>query len=126
MLMDRRIAFFYTQLVFNEHDEVTGNEEIRRDIRWAHRVDDIIVESTDVGAGGIVRSVNLLRRTYIIRPYEYLKRWGLRQDIADADREGFSSSFLVSEDGLIFRIRGLTAEGRNRLWQVEVELTQAG
>ena len=118
MFMDRRITFVYFQPTYNDFFEVTGEEESSRKTVWANRQDDRLVESTSVDRGTVL-SRNEIRRSYVIRPYDYLRRFGL--NLIPGTIGGFSRLRLVSEDGIVFFVRGFSEEGRNRFYVVECQ-----
>ena len=135
MLMDRRITIqFYGSVfhesqyngealeppeIFNERNreytEVILDSERRI---WARRDDDRIVETTETERGLTV-SRNVAGRTYTIRPWQYLKDFG--NNAIEGVAGGFGNTRLVSEDNRVWWIRGLSEDGRNRLWRIEAE-----
>ena len=135
MLMDRRITIQFFRQVFHESTyggegleetrEIfqTGFREYTEDILdterriWARRADDRLVETTETERGLTV-SRNVAARTYIIRPWQFLKDFG---NNADGTTGGFGNTRLISEDGRTWWIRGLSEDGRNRLWRLEAE-----
>ena len=134
MLMDRRIAVRFYRPVFHE-SEYGGealepgeiyNERYREYTElvldserriWARRADDRVVETTATERGLVV-SRNAAQRTYIIRPWQYLKDFG---NSANGTTGGFSNTRLISEDDRTWWIRGFSEDGRNRLWRIEAE-----
>lgn len=112
MFMDRRVTIQFLRYLRNPFREIEGEEVFETRKIWAHRVDDRLTESIDVERGAVV-SVNVSRRTYIIRPWNRLKQFG--------QQVGFASTRLVSEDGRVWWIRGVGEQGRNRLWELECE-----
>ena len=68
---------------------------------------------------GTVLSRNEIRRSYVIRPYDYFRRFGL--NLISGTIGGFSRMRLVSEDGIVFFVRGFSEEGRNRFYVVEAQ-----
>ena len=136
MLMDRRITIqFYRQVFHESQYGGEGLEETREIFNdgfreytelaldterriWARRADDRITETTETERGLVV-SRNVAQRTYVIRPWQYLKDFG--NNAIEGVAGGFGNTRLVSEDNRVWWIRGLSEDGRNRLWRLEAE-----
>ena len=134
MLFDRRITVVFHQWadvepyerpgndlvpVFQEADPSPVRVEDSRKTMWAHREEDGLSEDT-AEERQQAASRNTAKRSYIIRPWQYLKDFG--NGAVAGKQGGFGLTRLISEDGLTWWIRGLAEiEGRNRRWRLDCE-----